>query len=226
MHRLMFALVALSVGGSQLCAAEPPVTAARETTALIWEHTRVEQQAKLGQERTEAIFPFRNSGITPVTITAIESSCGCTTAQLPKNTYAPGEKGEVRAVFEFGPRIGPQKKVLTVMTDDAAVATQLMLQVDIPVVFAIDQRVVLWSLGETAAIKTVVVHTATIGVVMGKLTYDQGVVEATLAPLADGRGYLLNVRPLSTAEPQRQTVMVNALVDGRPQALPVHLFVR
>ncbi len=224
MHRLIIVMIALWAGGSRL-GAESPANAEQETTALVWAQTKVAQVAKAGQERAEGVFAFRNGGTRPVTITAVESSCGCTTAELPKKTYAPGETGEIRARFEFGARTGRQQKVLTVTTDDAQAPTLLVLQVDIPVVFAINQRVVLWSLGETPAIKTVIVRTAP-DVGLGNLTYDQGVVEATLVPLAEGGGYLLNVRPLSTAEPQRQTVMVNALVEGRPQALPVHLFVR
>jgi len=216
MQRVIFAWVALVWSGGWLHAGE---------ATLVWEKTEVNLVAEIGQKRAEAAFPFHNAGTKPVTITGVDSSCGCTTAKLAKTTYAPGEAGEIRAIFEFGPRTGLQEKMLTVTSDDVPVAKQLMLRVMIPVLFGIEQRIVLWSQGAEPDVRTVVVRTAP-GVAVKELTYDAAAVEASFAPLAEGGGYALSVRVLSTAAVQRQTVMVNALIDGKPQSLPVHLFVR
>ena len=51
-----------------------------------------------------------NEGQTAVTNESLKPSCGCTTAELEKKTYAPGEKGEVRARFDIGQRVGVQSK--------------------------------------------------------------------------------------------------------------------
>src|SRR5688572_27568257 len=90
------------------------VFAAPAFADLQWETTRVEAKAEPGQERLEAVFAFRNTGARPVTITSTQTNCGCTTARLTKTTYGPNETGSIRALFEFGDRIGPQQKVVTV----------------------------------------------------------------------------------------------------------------
>lgn len=41
-----------------------------------------------------------------MSITARTFSCGCTTAELTKSTYAPGEGGEFVAKFKVGGREG------------------------------------------------------------------------------------------------------------------------
>lgn len=215
---MMTALVLLGLAGGRPARAEA-------TPALVWARTEVSLTAEPGQARSEAVFPFRNDGAKPVTITGVESSCGCTTARLTKTTYAPGEGGEIHATFEFGARTGRQQKILTVTTDDGAAPAQLRLQVTIPVLFDIEQRLVIWPRGTEPAARTVVVRTAP-GVTVVELSYDRSAVEASLAPLAEGGGQTLTLRLKSTAELQRQTVMVHALVEGKTQALPVHLFVR
>lgn len=216
MRSLLFAVVLLVTGGSPAWA---------DASTLVWTQREVKLTAEPGQERIEAVFPFRNEGKKPVTIIGVESSCGCTTAQLAKTTYAPGESGEIHAKFEFGGRTGIQQKALTVATDEATDATQLFLEVTIPVIFSIEQRVVIWTLGAEPAVRTVAVRTAP-GVKVDNLTYDEAAVEASFAPQPDGSGYVLSLRLKSTAAVQRQTVMVHALVAGKAQALPVHLFVR
>jgi hypothetical protein len=172
------------------------------------------------------VFPFRNSGAKPVTITAVESSCGCTTPHLAKPLYAPGETGEIRALFEFGDRVGPQQKVLTVMTDDAKVATHLVLRVEIPEVLVADQRVLQWAHGEPAVAKPLIVRTPAPGVVVNSLNFNSTEVDATFAPLPAGGGYRLMLRPLATTAALRYTVLVNATVAGRLRTLPVYIFVR
>lgn len=224
MRRALLAVILCLSGAGHLWAGEPAVAAA-EVSGLAWERNEISLVAEAGQERAEAVFPFRNRGSKPVTITGVESSCGCTTAKLKKNSFAPGESGEIRALFEFGTRTGTQQKELLVTTDEGAAAMQLVLRVTIPVRFAIEQRLVIWPQGVEPEARTVIVQTAE-GVTVEKLTYDEAAVEASLAPRPEGGGYGLSVRLRSTAAVQRQTVMVHALVDGKPQALPVHLFVR
>lgn len=214
------------VGAAEGDVADTAPPAAHAQSALAWDRKRLEIKAEPGQERAEGVFTFRNTGAKTVTITAVQTSCGCTTTELKKHSYAPGEAGEIRAIFTFGDRTGPQQKVLTVNTDDAVVATQLVLRVDIPDTLILDQRIVQWPRGEAAEAKTVTIHTAATGMKVEGLDFDAKQIEAKLEPLPDGNGYHVTLRPLSTAEPMRQTVQIRAKIGEATRSLPVYVYVR
>ncbi len=125
---------------------------------IEWPVKEIEFKAKPEHTRTVAKFPFVNKGKETVTITQIQSSCGCTAA-LPNNNkreYAPGEKGEIEAVFDHGDRIGFQQKQITVTTSDApTMPTVLTLKVHIPEILKIDPPFVFWTPQDKASPKLV-----------------------------------------------------------------------
>jgi hypothetical protein len=204
----------------------PAQTAAHQPTALAWVTKRIEQRAEFGQERTEAVFKFHNAGSQPVTITAVESSCGCTTARIVKTLYAAGDTGEIRALFDFGERTGPQQKVLTVHTNDSQVATQLVLYVEIPEAIALNQTVLHWERDEQTVAKTLFARTPASGVEITGLSFDAAQVDAKFAPAPGGGGYVITLRPLKTAAMLRQSVRIDAIAAGQPRTAVVYVFVR
>lgn len=118
--------------------------------ALVFEQTEIEKTASLFDERMEVAFGFVNEGGEPVTITELRSSCGCTVPQLEKKTYEPGEKGEVKALFNFGSRKGKQRKSVTVLTNDGAVQ-RLTFTTNIPVWGDVSPSILRWRVGEDPA---------------------------------------------------------------------------
>lgn len=111
---------------------------------LTWETKAIEHEALPTETKFEAAFNFTNSGNETVTITNIRSTCGCTTASLDKNTYAPGESGSIKATFTYGARKGGQSKLITVSTDQKQEPnTSLTLNVYIPEVFKLEGSPVL-----------------------------------------------------------------------------------
>lgn len=112
---------------------------------LQWETQQVETKAAPEQTHEEAVYRFQNVGTNTVTITKMTSSCGCTTPKLAKYTYAPGEKGEVVADFQFAQRVGLQHKTITVQTDDPAhPTTTLTLIVNIPEFVRVSPTFLFW----------------------------------------------------------------------------------
>ncbi|MDR1280236.1 MAG: DUF1573 domain-containing protein [Opitutaceae bacterium] len=107
----------------------PPATT---RAALLFDHTTAKLEAAETDTEAVAIFPFKNTGKTTVTLTAIESGCGCTVGEVTRRTWKPGESGDIRVTFTFGVRVGQQSSHLTVKTDDGAPATELSVEVDIP----------------------------------------------------------------------------------------------
>jgi len=130
--------------------------AAAAQASLSWEKTELELKPALGAATAVGVFKYENKGDKPVHFNAVRPSCGCTTAALPKNDVAPGEKGEITATFNIGDRTGLQQKTITVETDDAqAPTTVLTLKAMIASVLDLDPPNVVWQAGETPAAKTI-----------------------------------------------------------------------
>ncbi|MCS7063566.1 MAG: DUF1573 domain-containing protein [Methylacidiphilales bacterium] len=129
---------------------------ARLHAELFWPVKEIDFKAKPEHIRTVARFPFINDGKETITITSIQSSCGCTAA-LPngnKRDYAPGEKGEIEVVFDHGDRIGQQTKTVTITTSDKPnEPTILTLRVEIPVILKIEPNFIFWTPQDTVSPK-------------------------------------------------------------------------
>jgi len=62
------------------------------------------------------IFKFKNTGNTPVTITSVKGSCGCTVATKPNKPIMPGETAEIGVKYATN-RVGGFSKTVTVISD-------------------------------------------------------------------------------------------------------------
>ena len=63
------------------------------------------------------IYMFTNTGDKPLKIESARGSCGCTVPEWPKKEIAPGEKGELKVVFNSKGKRGPQHKIVTVLAN-------------------------------------------------------------------------------------------------------------
>jgi hypothetical protein len=122
--------------------------------ALKWEEKTINLKADARTFVAEARYRFTNAGESAVDIEQVQSSCGCTTAQLERRHYAPGESGEIVAQFTVGERVGPQTKTIAVKSSDSGEWTTLTLNVDIPEVLRMQPASLDWTPGEKARPKT------------------------------------------------------------------------
>ncbi len=74
-------------------------------------------------ETVQIEFPFINTSDRTITISNIKASCGCTTPELAKKVFAPGEGETIHAAFNTKGRTGNQAKTITITTDDPASPT-------------------------------------------------------------------------------------------------------
>ena len=51
-------------------------------------------------EPVSAEFVFSNSGLTPVIITSVKPSCGCTIAEYPKQPISGGQEAKIGVTFD------------------------------------------------------------------------------------------------------------------------------
>ncbi len=137
----------------------PLVLIPHAAAGLQWEKQVLDIQAEPLGDKATAIFRFTNTGKTTVTVTSTHASCGCTTPALDKRVYAPGESGELRAVYTYGDATGQQEKTVTVATTEPNPASYVLtLRVDIPGLFEIQPRFVLWQRGEKVATKEITIR--------------------------------------------------------------------
>lgn len=62
-------------------------------------------------------FKFKNTGKSPLIISAATATCGCTTPQVPKEPVLPGKEGEISVVFNSIGKIGMQDKIITITSN-------------------------------------------------------------------------------------------------------------
>ena len=78
-------------------------------------------------ERVSTVFSFQNISKTPIYITKVETSCGCTTPEYSKDTIMPGDTGYVRAIYETRGRGGDFHKNLFVYFNQKDLFQSLMI---------------------------------------------------------------------------------------------------
>jgi archaellum component FlaG (FlaF/FlaG flagellin family) len=61
-------------------------------------------------------FDFKNTGKTPIIITNVQTSCGCTTANKPTEPVAPGKSSSISVKYDTK-RVGDFVKTITVTTN-------------------------------------------------------------------------------------------------------------
>src|ERR1700751_213317 len=123
---------------------------------LRWETRELEFSPPVNETQVTAHFKFQNVGQSEIKITSVNTSCGCTTAALEKKTIAPGEKGEIKATFDIGERVGLQQKTILVeSTDPESPKTSLALKVHIPAVARVRPSFLEWDLGESPSAQAI-----------------------------------------------------------------------
>lgn len=184
--------------------------AATAPAALVWEKTELELNPALGAPNAIGVFKYENKGDTPVHFKAVRPSCGCTTAALPKNDVAPGEKGEITATFNIGDRTGMQLKTITVETDDPQhPQTVLTLKANIAQLLELQPAFVFWQAGEEAKAKTILAKAGK-GVTLKnvEVTSSSGDFTAKVEPGSGVGEFKINVQPKDTAKPLNATLTV------------------
>ncbi len=62
------------------------------------------------------IFEFTNVGETPLIITKVSASCGCTVPKKPEQPILPGEKGQIEVSYDTK-RLGGFSKAITIFSN-------------------------------------------------------------------------------------------------------------
>ncbi len=124
------------------------LAAASARAELTWRETHLELKMKDGTSRVHDFYHFTNTGDKPLKLTAIPY-CNCTAAEADKESYAPGEKGEIRLHFDpKGLPGGLVNKAIAIVTDDGSVTATLTFSVIIPQLAEVSPVSFSWSAEE------------------------------------------------------------------------------
>lgn len=197
---LSSAVSAFLAGSAALLGLGSPLAA-----QLQWETTQTHQVLELGQEKASAVFPFENTGAYPVEILSTSTSCGCTTAELSKTVYQPGEKGAITANFDVGSRTGSRRNTVRVFTDDDSVpSTTLTMAVEIPSLVTITPRLVQWRKEAAPEPKTIQVElNPEAGLEITGIRSDNENFEVALEKGETPHEFSLTITPLQTKSSER-----------------------
>jgi hypothetical protein len=188
--------------------------------ALVFEKTELDVKPEIGASKVNAVFKYENKGETPVHIKAVKPTCGCTTAALPKNDVAPGEKGEITATLDIGDRTGVQVKTVTVETDDPkAPQTVLTFKATIASVLDLQPSFVFWQANEPPQAKTIIARAAK-GTTVKKVdvTSSSGDFTAKVEPASTAGEFKIQVQPKDTKTP------LNATLTIKPDVTPAKIY--
>ena len=72
----------------------------------------VPQGSKVSHE-----YKFKNTGKSPLVISNVLVTCGCTVPEWPKSPIAPGKSGIIRVFFNSTGKFGIQNKTITILAN-------------------------------------------------------------------------------------------------------------
>ena len=164
---------------------------------LKWDSKLKELFPSLLDKKVVANYAFENVGEEPVKIMSVKPSCGCTTAELEKRIYQPGETGVINTTFELGEQSGLQMKAILVTTEGSELQPEILeLLVHIPELVEVEPDFAQWWPNEEKEKKTITLTASHIDTFqITKVESQNPQFKATLEVLDPGKNYQISVTP-------------------------------
>lgn len=170
-------------------------------TSLTQEFSATENSVDI-----HASYIFTNSSDHAITISEIKTTCGCTTAELEKRTYQPGEAGTINVIFDIGSRTGEQQKSIAVISSTGE-KSMLVLKVHLPPGPSFSSTIASWRQGSPTDPRVIFIrlpkdHTYT----LTKATTSDEALTATLKSGSEENLVDLTIMPSSTERAFNATI--------------------
>ena len=78
-------------------------------------------------DQVEHVFKFENSGNQPLIITNVQTTCGCTATDWPREPIMPGSTESLNVKFNSVGKFGRQNKVITVVSNAVSPLNQVKI---------------------------------------------------------------------------------------------------
>ena len=123
---LFVGLVSFSINAQEPAKAAKPAKKAKEVVAdkkvdpnaPVFEFERKIVDYGAIEKGSEGVydFKFKNIGKTPLIISNVKGSCGCTVPSAPKEPIMPGASGVIKVKYDTN-RVGPISKTITITSN-------------------------------------------------------------------------------------------------------------
>jgi hypothetical protein len=184
-----------------------------------------------GQESLATRFTFKNTGTTPVRVTEVRASCGCTTGKVDQLLYQPGQSGVLTVTFAAAGSVGLKEEVLYVTTDEPGREPYpVTLKITIAEWLALTPRFISWPTNSPASAQSArLTLDPAAGASVLRVTSSSPAFAVRLLPPAtpDSAASLVEITPASTGSPARAVINVVVLLpSGQELNRTVHVRVR
>lgn len=95
--------------------------------AVEWQTTSIDLGEVSFKKPVTAEFSFKNQGLVPLIINNVESSCGCTVADYPKQPVLSGQEAKISVTYDAETE-GQFSKTITVYSNSESGVIQLYIK--------------------------------------------------------------------------------------------------
>jgi hypothetical protein len=212
------------------CLAALLLSALTTHAGLRWETKETTVAVETHDKEAVGHYPFVNDTDHAIKITALKTNCGCTAASAGKESFAPGERGEVTVTYRVGQRRGFYETPITVKTDaliepDAVLALRLLIRDAVEV----KPQVVFWRADEKPEPKNIRVE-ATAAALLKEVNVsaaDPAVVRVEPQPIKGKRTCEIRITPAAASARGKTQLTIEAeLSNGEKRTITAQVRVR
>ena len=78
-------------------------------------------------DKVEHVFKLENTGTQPLIITNVQTTCGCTATEWPREPVMPGETASLKVDFNSAGKSGRQNKVISIISNATSPINQVKI---------------------------------------------------------------------------------------------------
>ena len=114
---------------STLCMALVAVAMMAQAPVITFEKTE-HDFGKINEDggRVSVVFNFTNNGMTPLVLSNVKASCGCTTPTWTKEPVEPGKSGAITVTYNPNGRPGRFQKTVTITSNASEATTRVYIK--------------------------------------------------------------------------------------------------
>ena len=114
---------------STLCMALAAVAVFAQDPVITFEKTE-HDFGKINEAdgRVSVVFEFKNEGMSPLVLSNVRASCGCTTPTWTKEPVEPGQKGSITVTYNPNGRPGRFQKTVTITSNASEPTTKVFIK--------------------------------------------------------------------------------------------------
>jgi hypothetical protein len=131
MKMIKISMLALSLGLMSFSAIAPVNALVSKaivaSSSIVWKSESIDVGQIPQNTPKPIVFEFKNTGKTPVLVTNVQGSCGCTATDYTKSPIAPGKSGTVTATYNAA-NAGVFTKTVSVTTNSDATPKVLTIK--------------------------------------------------------------------------------------------------